>query len=528
MKIMKRILALSLATATIALSMAGCSTSSGSTSGSTATGAGTGTSKGSGNTVTYSLAEDYYTWDPAGQPSMASYIARILIYDTLIESDHKGNYTPSLATKWAPSNGGKDWSFELRKGVKFSNGEDFNADCVKATFERMAKDKTLAMHYLWTNLTSVEVKSDTECVFHFSVPMGAFLSEISVASILPAKALKEKGADLFKTNPGTGAYKFVSYNPGNETVFEKNKDYWGWNGKESNVDKIIFKPISEDTTRSSGIKTGEIDIAGDIPPDQALALKGQSGVTVQQDPGLTMCFMSVQTSQGKVFADKNARLALLHCINRESIVKNILGSGTAAFWPTMKGVIGFDESAAQSKKYANYDPALAKSLLSQSSYKGQQIYFMAINGKVPRTKEVLQAMQSDMTAVGFNVKLDIMEGAAFVAKRSAGNYDLGFSNIYYGNGSSLNHANMHYTTDSAHTGFKNQQQLDLIKQASETVDLKKQDSLMRQAFQITMEEGAPMQYMLSLDMFAVYNSKVQNLIAYPDGVMDLRRLSIKK
>lgn len=514
---LKKFVALSLSAAILAGSFTGCSTSSGGSSGA---------SKSGEKVVTYSLAEDYYTWDPAGQPSMASYIARILIYDTLIESDHKGHYTPSLATKWGVTNDGKDWTFELRKGVKFSNGEPFNADCVKATFERMAQDKTLAMHYLWVNLTSVEVKDDYTCIFHFSEPMGAFLSEISVASILPAKALKTQGANLFKTNPGTGAWKFVSYNPGNETVFEKNKDYWNWDGKESNVDKIIFKPISEDTTRSSGIKTGEIDIAGDLPPDQALALKGQQGINVQQDPGLTMCFMSVETGKGKVFSDKNARLALTHCIDRESIVKNILGSGTAAFWPTMPGVIGYNADASKSQQYAKYDPALAKQLLKQSSYKGQQIYFMAINGKVPRTKEVLQAIQANMTDVGFNVKLDIMEGAAFVAKRSAGNYDLGFSNIYYGNGSSLNHANMHYTTDSAHTEFVNQDQLSLIKQASTSVDLTKQDQLMQQAFKITMEEAAPMIYVLSLDMFAVSSSKIKNLVAFPDGVMDLRRISI--
>ncbi len=476
--------------------------------------------------LTYSLAEDFYTWDPAGQPSLPSYIARILIYDTLIESDHAGNYTPSLATKWSVSSDGRDWTFNLRKDVKFSNGEDFNANCVKTTFERMAKDNTLAMHYLWVNLKSVEVVDDYTAVFHFSEPYGAFLSEVSVASILPAKALQKEGSNLFKTNPGTGAWKFVSYDPGHQAVFERNDNYWNWKGKKSNVDQLVFRPISEDTTRISGMKTGEIDITGDVPPDQALSLKGKPGINVLQLPGLTMTFMSIETGKGRIFSDKNARLALTHSINRELIVKSILGSGTAAYWPTMAGVIGYNGTAQKSRQYAKYDPKLAKKLLASSSYKGQEVYLMAIDGKVPRTKEVLQAIQAMLTEVGFKVKLEIMEGASFVAKRSKGNYDIGFSNIFYGNGSSLNHANMHYTSDAAHTEFNNLKQLALIKEASRSTDLKKQNELMQQAFQITMEEGAPMLYVLSLDMFAIQSTKVKNLVVFPDGVMDLRRVSL--
>lgn len=527
---MKKCLALILGITLLVSSLAACGNTKKETTdeptNSSTSSAGTVTTTKDGETVvTYSLSEDFYTWDPAGQPSMPSYIARILIYDTLIESDHAGNYTPSLATSWSVSEDGKDWSFQLRDDVTFSNGEPFNAECVKATFERMAKDDTLAMHYLWVNLDSVEVVDDYNCIFHFTQPYGAFLSEISVASILPAKALAEQGADLFKTNPGTGAWKFVSYDPGNETVFERNDEYWG--GQKSNVDKIVFKPISEDTTRISGLKTGEINIAGDIPPDQAMALEGQEALVVQQDPGLTMCFMSLETGEGKVFSDKNARLALMHCIDRELIVDSILGSGTPAYWPTMEGVIGYDADAVNSKEYAKYDPDMAKQLLADSSYNGEEIYFMAIDGKVPRTKEVLQAIQAMMTAVGFNVKLEIMEGATFVAKRSAGEYDLGFSNIFYGNGSSLNHANMHYVSDSAHTEFVNEEQLSLINEASMTVDLDKQNELMRQAFQIAMQEGAPMQYVLSLDMFAIYTSNIENIVVFPDGVMDLRNITVK-
>jgi ABC-type transport system substrate-binding protein len=514
---MKRILSALLSVLLLAGIAAGCSTKEKAAAPG---------GKGSGEVVvTYSLAEDFYTWDTAGQPSIPSYIARILIYDRLIESDHKGNYTPSLATEWKASEDGKDWNLKLRKGVKFHNGEEFTAESVKATYERMAFDKTLAMNYLWTKLTAVEVVNDYEVIFRFSEPYGAFLSEISTAPILPAKALKAKGNDLFNTNPGTGAWKFVKWDPGNQAVFVRNDDYWNWGSTKSNVDKLIFKPISEDTTRVSGIRTGEISIAGDIPPDQISILKGVQGIHVIKDPGLTITWFALQTGKGKPFADINVRKAFTHSIDRKMIVENILGSGTPSYWPTMEGVIGYDANLKD--KYAQYNPELARELLKNSSYKGQEIYFMAINGKVPRTKEVLQAVMSMMTEVGFKVKLEVMEGATFVSKRSAGNYDLAFSNIFYGNGSSLNHANMHYVTDSAHTEYVNQKQVGLMKLATKTVDLTKQNELMRQAFQITMEEAAPVVYLLSLDCIAAYKSDLDNVVVFPDGVMDLRRVMKK-
>jgi len=475
--------------------------------------------------VTYSLAEDFYTWDPAGQPSIPSYDARILIYDTLVESDHKGNYTPSLATKWNVSADGKDWNFKLHEGIKFSNGEAFNAECVKATYERMAFDKTLSMHYLWSTLTSVEVVNDYEVTFHFSSPYGSFMSEVSTAPILPAIALKKLGNDLFKTNPGTGAWIFQKWDPGNEAVFVRNDNYWNWGKAKSNVDKIVFKPISEDTTRLSGIRTGEINVVGNIPADQVSTLEGVKDVKIVNQPGLTTTWFALQTGKGKAFADIKVREALTHCIDRKLIVDSILGSGTPAYWPTMEGVVGYDPNAKS--KYAQYDPELAKKLLKESSYKGEEIYFMAIDGKISRSKEVLQAVMSMMTEVGFKVKLEVLEGATFVSKRSAGNYDMAFSNIFYGNGSSLNHANMHYTTDSAHTEYVNKDQLSLIKEASVTVDMEKQNELMRQAFEITMKETAPIVYFINLDSIAAYTSNLTNVVVFPDDVMDLRRI-IKK
>lgn len=474
------------------------------------------------NVVTFSMSEDVYTWDTMGQPVVPFYSIQLLIYDMLVRTDHAGSYEPGLATEWSVSDDGLDWTFKLREGVKFHNGEEFNAECVKATLERGAFDTTLNMNFLWSDIEEVEVADDYTAIIHCKKPIGDMLNQLTYMPMLPAKALVEQGEELFKTNPGTGAWKFDSWDPGNEAVFVRNDDYWDWGENKSNVDKIIYKPISEDTTRVSSMRTGEFDLISNIPPDQVEVLAGSEGVVVDSQPGTTISWMALQSGAGKPFADKNVRLALTHAIDRQLIVESILGSGSPAFWPVMEGVTGYDKELVA--KYNQYDPELAKQLLADSSYNGEEVYFMAIDGKVPRTKEVLQAVMSMMTEAGFNVKLEIMEGATFVSKRSAGDYDIAFSNVFYNNGSPWRHMITHWLSDSCNTEMENPEVTALLTEAKETIDLDKQNELLKEAFTLIMEDGGRMCYFINLDTINAYSDKLSGVNAYNDTIIDLSRV----
>lgn len=516
----KRIISCLLAAVLGMGTLAGC----GGTGSPSGTGTETQSSKKEGveNVMTFSMSEDVYTWDTMGQPVVPFYSIQLLIYDMLVRTDHAGNYEPGLATEWSVSDDGLDWTFQLREGVKFHNGETFNAESVKATLERGAKDNTLNMNFLWSDIESVEAADEYTAIVHCKKPIGDMLNQLTYMPMLPAKALAEQGEDLFKTNPGTGPWKFVSWDPGNEAVFVRNDEYWDWGNEKSNVDKIIYKPISEDTTRVSSMRTGEFDLISNIPPDQVEVLSGSEGVTVDSQPGTTISWMALQSGAGKPFSDKNIRLALTHAIDRELIVESILGSGSPAYWPVMEGVTGYDKDMAG--KYNQYDPELAKKLLAESNYNGEEIYFMAIDGKVPRTKEVLQAVMSMMTEVGFNVKLEIMEGATFVTKRSAGEYDIAFSNVFYNNGSPWRHMITHWLSDSANTELENPEITALLTEAKETIDLSKQDELLKKAFTLMMEDGGRMCYFINLDTINAHSDKLSGIKLYNDTIIDLSRV----
>ena len=519
----KRIISCLLAVTLIAGALVGCG-SAGSTNSESnnRNAAGKATNNNGENVVTFSMSEDVYTWDTMGQPVVPFYSIQLLIYDMLVRTDHQGNYEPGLATEWSVSDDGLDWTFKLREGVKFHNGEDFNANCVKATLERGAFDNTLNMNFLWTSIKEVEAADEYTAIVHCTNPIGDMLNQLTYMPMLPAIALEEQGEDLFKENPGTGPWKFVSWDPGNEIVFVRNDEYWDWGNEKSNVDKIIYKPISEDTTRVSSMRTGEFDLISNIPPDQIEVLEGSEGVVVDSQPGTTISWMALQGGAGKPFSDRNIRLALTHSIDRELIVESILGSGSPAFWPVMEGVTGFDEALAF--KYNQYDPELARQLLADSNYNGEEIYFMAIDGKVPRTKEVLQAVMSMMTDVGFNVKLEIMEGATFVTKRSAGEYDIAFSNVFYNNGSPWRHMITHWLSDSCNTELENPEVTALLTQARETIDKEKQNNILVDAFTLMMEDGGRISYFINLDTINAYSDQLSGIKLYNDTVIDLSRV----
>lgn len=149
---------------------------------------------------------------------------------------------------------------------------------------------------------------------------------------------------------------------------------------------------------------------------------------------------------------------------------------------------------------------------------------MAIDGKVPRTKEVLQAVMSMMTEVGFNVKLEIMEGATFVSKRSAGDYDIAFSNVFYNNGSPWRHMITHWLSDSCNTQLENPEITNLLNQARQTIDIQKQGELLKEAFTKMMEDGGRMCYFINLDTINAYSDRLSGVKCYNDTIVDLSRV----
>lgn len=518
----KRMLALALISCLITGTLAGCNQSSTNSSSLTDSTAQSDTKEKRGKDevlFTFARNEDIITFDYANSVNLINLTINSLLNDTLVYTDHAGGFSPRLATEWNISEDGLSCTFKLREGVRFHNGEALTSECVKITFERMAQRTDLGQHAEWASLTSVETPDELTAIMHFSEPYGAFLINTAQTPIIPAQAYAEQGDAIFDNPIGAGPFSFVSWNPGSEIVFQRFDDYWGWGDEKTNIDRIIYKPIMEDTTRVSGIRTGELDLIESTPIDQVEMLQ-KEGAKVELFNNYGNIYLGMNCHEGSPFFDKNARLALAYAIDRQIIVDSILGGGKPSVWPTEEGCLGYNPESAG---YA-FDLEKAKEYLGQSDYKGEELTMIAAVGKTTRSKEVTQAIMSMMTDAGFKVNLEMLENAAYNERRSSGNYDLHFSGITPIAGDTGALMNRLYLMDAFNSGGVPGETVELIRQVNTEVDSQRRDELARKAMSVLMEECAPNVYLYQIQGAISMQKNIEHVKIFGDGVMDLSNI----
>src|SRR3989475_90742 len=191
------------------------------------------------------------------------------IYDRLLDRDAKTlKPRPMLATGWKIVND-TTWEFTLRQGVKFHNGEPFNAQSVKATLE-YALDPATKSHYAasayWKPVKEVQIVNDYTVRLVTEKPWPSLIDHASLTNslMMPAKALKEQGAQALAQKPlGTGPFKFVEWKRDDRLVLERNPDYWQG---PADVSRVTFRFIPEFSARLAALLSGEIDVMKDVPP----------------------------------------------------------------------------------------------------------------------------------------------------------------------------------------------------------------------------------------------------------------------
>ncbi|MGL5426768.1 MAG: ABC transporter substrate-binding protein, partial [Cetobacterium sp.] len=184
------------------------------------------------------------------------------IYDTLVKQDMNMNIVPGLAESWTQIDD-TTTEFKLRKGVKFHNGNEFTANDVKFSLDRMKSSPQVA--HIIKAVSSVEVVDDYTVRVKTETPFGPLLSHLAhnAAGILNKEAVEKGGSGYGQSPVGTGPYKFVNWQAGDRITLTVNPEYYL--GKAP-TEKVIFRSIVEGTNRTIGLETGEVDIAYDIDP----------------------------------------------------------------------------------------------------------------------------------------------------------------------------------------------------------------------------------------------------------------------
>ncbi|MBL8696803.1 MAG: ABC transporter substrate-binding protein [Alphaproteobacteria bacterium] len=360
------------------------------------------------DTIVVAQGADAYTMDPAKHSVFPTANILFHIYEALVTQDETGKFLPLLALSWSNPEP-TVWEFKLRPGVKFHNGEAFDAAAVKFSFDR-ALDPEFKSPYRSriAVIKSVTVVDALTVRFATEKPYPTMLSTLYEASfpalIVPPAHVKAGGPDaLARRAIGTGPYRFVEWAKDERVVIEANPDYWGGAPK---IRRIVWRPIPEARTRIAELKSGGIDLGGDIPPEEIAGLNSGRTRVINVNSDL-LYFVGLDTLKPGPLQDKRVRQALNHAVDADAMQRTLLaGLGQRIAVTLPRNAFGYDESV---QPYA-YDPARAKQLLAEAGHpNGFKIQLITRQGRYLKDKEVTQAVAGYLARVGVEVELKYVE-----------------------------------------------------------------------------------------------------------------------
>ncbi|NNG01205.1 MAG: ABC transporter substrate-binding protein [Desulfobacteraceae bacterium] len=342
------------------------------------------------------------------------------MYDYIIGVDADGKYVSeqSVAYKWERTDDLLTWTFYIRKGIKFHNGDDLTNEDVRYTLEQAATKKNNAgsQSDFMEHIAKVETMAPDKVVVSLKKPWPTFINALTALNgaeglIQPKKYIEEKGDDYFMSHPvGSGPYKFFEWKEGVHVKFVAQDTHWRVGTPKYKY--LTFQLMPEEGSRDAALRVGELDIIS-VGMDRSKRLKKDGFVLQEKKDGLYVGLMWIQQFQSDFpINNKKVREALVYAIDKKTIVDYILaGSGR---------VVGTATSmftwAIEYKPYPHtpYDPEKAKQLLTEAGFpKGFTMYLYSFVTKLPETKLINEAIASYWEAVGVKTKLLEMDYSAF-------------------------------------------------------------------------------------------------------------------
>jgi len=341
------------------------------------------------------------------------------IFDTLVERDASLKIVPALATEVPKLVSPTVWEIKLRPGVKFHNGEEFNADSVKFSLERLINPANkLRGSSSFGPLDHVEVVDAYTVRVHTKKPWPIFVNAMGFrqAAMYPPKEYAGKDTAAISKSPiGTGPYKFVRWSKDEEIVLDAFPGHWRG---EPKIKTVVFRPIPDDAVRVAALQNGEVDVAVNIPPHLATIIGNHPKLFLSTAPSIRTIQLMIYThqfdNQHKLVgpyqgptADKRVRQAIASAIDADEIIKGVL-DGKAVRVATMLTSMhfGFDPSLKPVKQ----DLGRTKKLLAEAGFPGGvDIVLNGPQGRYVRDKEVAEAVSGQLTKAGIRTTLKTFE-----------------------------------------------------------------------------------------------------------------------
>jgi len=332
------------------------------------------------------------------------------IYDTLLTRDKSLAIQPRLATSYKLV-GDRMWEVKLRQGVKFHNGEPFDAEAVKFSVERIQRPDFKSPQKGWfSTIERVEIVDAATVRFHTKVPDPAMPARMTLMYQMAPKYVAQVGDVQANLKPvGTGPFKFVEWQKNERIVVEANDAHW--TGKPA-VRRATWRPIPELGARIAALQTGQADLIVNVPPDQLPMLAATKSVRVEKIPSCRIISFQIAQIKGGPLADKRVRQALNYAVDMQGILDAVLlGNGKRINSWMPPNVWGHDPSIP----FYEYDPTKAKELLAAAGQTNLTLTLQAPNGRWAMDKDIAQAVAGQLTENGIKTNVKIIgEWGAYV------------------------------------------------------------------------------------------------------------------
>ena len=400
--------------------------------------------KPTGGQIVVARAGDSDTLDPAHTTAGISFQVFTNIYDTLIAYNMDLGYEGILAESWEISEDGLEYTFKLREGILFHDGTDFNAEAVKFNYDRLMDPETNAPAAGWvTALTTTEVVDPYTVKLILSEPFSPLLGNLCLAyfGIASPTAIEKFGDEDYGRNPvGTGPWKFQEWIAGEQITLVPNDGYQNFHTHVTNkgrpyADELVFRNIAEDATQIAAFETGEVTVIP-LPPREVVRFEEDDQYQVFTPERATNIWFlewsmekptaeSDQVYKAPFFDDIRVRQAVAYAVNAEEIIQSVfqnLAVRNYGLLPT--GHFAYNPDIADFG--FTFDQEQAKTLLDEAGWvegedgirekDGTKLAPLLWTWNAGNNERTVQVLQNQLSAVGFDVKIETMEAATLFAR----------------------------------------------------------------------------------------------------------------
>jgi len=470
-----------------------------------------------GGTVTIARQEDTESFDKTNVFQNESIWLLEQINETLYTVTPDGrSVKPWLATGVKVSNGGKRYTFTLRKGVRFSNGQPMAAADVKFSIDD-ARAQKKGWGYIDSAIKNVQAPNKSTAVINLKYPWAPFLADIALFAngIIPKNFAGQTRVEFYKHPIGTGPFMYDSRVVGQSVTFKRNPNYWQ-KGKPY-LDSVKWTFVSDQNTRELQLRGGQIQVDEFPAYNSVKKLQSTPGVKMFLFPSTRTDYMLMNESYAPL-KDVHVRRAISYMVDRAAIAKAILfgfGKPANSFMPPQVPFYDPHSPGIQ------YDPKKAKAEMAKSKYKNGFDVEMTVGAGASDENAIAQVVQQALKSLKINVKFRQVDTSTEFSQLQQGKYQLGFS--YWTMDIADPDELVTFAVDpkggganSFFTGYTNPKIIKLTHQAQRTTNRAQRQSLYSQIQRIAAQD-AFMGFLFYSPFRYATSDKVHGFFVYPLG-----------